>query len=62
MIEIIIGLIGLLVGGGIIFAVVHFRNSKKVNEKIAHRLINRDYQKKKQFNWLWRFCKYFMEK
>lgn len=34
MIEIIIGLIGLLVGGGITFAVVHFRNSKKANDII----------------------------
>ena len=34
MIEIIIGLIGLLVGGGITSAVVHFRNSKKANDII----------------------------
>ena len=29
MIEIIIGFIGLLVGSGIAFAALHFRNSKK---------------------------------
>ena len=37
MIEIIIGFIGLLVGGGIASAALHFRNSKKANDMFAHR-------------------------
>ena len=32
MIEIIIGSIGLLVGGGIAFITLYFRNSKKAND------------------------------
>ena len=35
MTEIIIGFIGLLVGGGIAFAALHFRNSKKANDIIV---------------------------
>ena len=34
MIEIIIGFIGLLVGGCIVFAALHFRNVKKANDII----------------------------
>ena len=48
MTEIIIGFIGLLVGGGIAFAALHFRNSKKANDIIEEAKKEADQLKKEK--------------
>ena len=48
MIEIIIGFIGLLVGSGITFATLQFKNSKKANDIIAEANKEADQIKKRK--------------